>query len=111
MAGNITWYVTMFGCGALFCGIGMYARRIDKPMWFWAGSTVDPSAITDVKAYNRENAKMWFRYSLWYWVAGIAWIWSFAVAMIALVLGCSVGIVILVWTYRKIEKRYKKAGL
>lgn len=109
MAGDIIWYVTMFGCAVLFVGIGVYARRIAKPMWFWAGSTVDPSTIADVKAYNRENAKMWFIYSLWYWVAGIAWIWSFAAAMIALVLGCSVGIVNLVRTYQKIEKKYKKS--
>ena len=86
MAGSIIWYATIFGCAALFCGIGIYARKTEKAMWFWSGSTVDPSTITDVKAYNAENSRMWLLYSLWYWVAGIAWIWSEAVALIALFL-------------------------
>ena len=27
-------------------------------MHFWSGTSVDPSKISDVKAYNKENAKM-----------------------------------------------------
>lgn len=111
MGGDIIWYVTIFACALLFCGIGAYAKRIEKPMWFWSGSEVDPATIRDVKAYNLENARMWSMYSLWYWVAGFAWIWSKGVALAALFLGCSVGIVILVRTYLKIEKKYKKTGL
>ena len=111
MAGDIIWYATMFSCAVLFCAIGVYAIKTEKAMWFWAGSEVDPTTITDVKAYNRENARMWFLYSLWYWIAGFAWIWSEAAALTVLVLGCTAGIPILVRTYRKIEKRFKKAGL
>ena len=111
MAGGIIWYLTMFGCALLFLGIGIYAKKIEKPMWFWTGAKVDPATITDVKQYNAENARMWILYSLWYWAAGLAWIFSKATALIVLVAGCSVGIVILVRTYLKIEKKYKKAGL
>ena len=111
MIGAIIWYVIMFGCAALFYGIGIYAGRLEKPMWFWSGSVVDAAAITDVKAYNRENARMWKWYSVWYWVAGLAWNWSEAVALVALFASCSVGIVILVRTYKKIEKKYKRTGL
>ena len=111
MAGAIIWYVTMFTCALLFCGIGAYAKRLDKPMWFWSGSEVDPDTITDVNAYNAENAKMWKWYSVWYWIAGFAWILSRAAALIALVLGCTVGISVLIGTFRKIEKKYKKTGL
>ena len=101
------WLVTMFGCAALFVAIGMYAKRIDKPMWFWSGVEVDPATVSDIKAYNAENARMWQWYSVWYWVAGIAWIWSKTVALIVLVLSCTVGIVILITTFHKIEKKYK----
>ena len=62
MAADIIWYIIMFACAALFVGIGVYARNRKEPMWFWSGSEVDAAAITDVTAYNRENAKMW----LWY---------------------------------------------
>ena len=107
MAGTIIWCVTVFSCAALFFGIGIYANRIEKPMWFWAGSEVDPASITDVKAYNAENAGMWKWYSVWYWSAGFAWFWREEIALAVMVLGCSVGIGILIATFRKIEKKYK----
>ena len=111
VAGAIIWYVTMFGCAVLFFLIGVYAGRMEKPMWFWSGSKVDAATITDVRAYNRENASMWKWYSAWYWIAGLAWVWSKAAALIVLVLGCSVGILVLVRTYQKIEKKYERTGL
>lgn len=111
MAGDIIWYITMFACALLFVGIGVYARKRKKPMWFWAGSEVDAATIADVSAYNRENARMWLWYSLWYWASGFVWIWNHTLALIVLMLGCSAGIVILVRTFLKIEKKYKKSGL
>ena len=111
MAGAIIWYVTMFGCAALFVILGVYAKRLEKPMWFWAGSEVDPKSITDVKAYNLENSRMWKWYSVWYWIAGIVWHWSEAIALITVILGSTVGIALLIRTYLKIEKKYKKTGL
>ena len=110
MAADIIWYIIMFACAVLFVGIGIYAGKRKKPMWFWAGSEVDAATITDVSAYNRENARMWQWYSLWYWAAGFAWIWSHTLALIVLMLGCSAGIAILVRTFLKIEKKYKKTG-
>ena len=111
MVGDIIWYATMLGCGALFVGIGIYAKRLEKPMWFWSGTNVDPDSITDIKAYNQENAKMWFCYSLWFWAAGVTWIFHQITALIVLVMGCTLGIVMLVGTYRKIEKKFKKTCL
>ena len=75
MLGAIIWYVTMFATAILFYGIGEYARKREKSMWFWAGSKVDAAKITDVKAYIRENSRMWKLYSGWFWVAGFAWLW------------------------------------
>ena len=111
MAADIIWYVTLFLCAGLFTGIGVYAKKLETPMWFWSGSEVDPASITDIKGYNAANSRMWLMYSLWFWAAGFAWIWSSIVAVSLLVLGCSLGIVLLVGTYHKIEKKYKKTGL
>ena len=111
MAGDIIWYVTIFGCAALFVGIGIYAKNLQKPMWFWSGSEVDPASLSDVRGYNAENARMWIGYSLWYWASGAAWIWSKAAALILLILSCTVGIAFLVGRFHKIEKKYKKTGL
>ena len=111
MAGKIIMWVVSFGSAILFFCIGVYARKLEKPMWFWSGSEVDPASLTDVRGYNAENARMWIGYSLWYWASGAAWIWSKAAALILLILSCTVGIAFLVGRFHKIEKKYKKTGL
>lgn len=52
---NIIWFVIMIPCSAIFTGIGIYAWKRKKPMWFWSGSSVKESEIRDIKAYNRAN--------------------------------------------------------
>lgn len=107
MAGEIIWYVTMFSSAALFYLIGVYAQKREKPMWFWAGTQVDAAKITDVKQYNKENGNMWKLYSLWFWLAGVAEYWNTVAALVFLILGGTVGIGILISTFRRIEKKYK----
>lgn len=107
MAGKIIMWVVTFGCAILFFSIGSYAKRRAKPMWFWSGVEVEDAEITDVKQYNKENGIMWQLYSLWYFCAGLAEIWSSIAALLFLLSGCSVGIVILVASYRKIYGKYK----
>ena len=60
-----------------------------------------------LKKYNKENAVMWKLYSLWFWAAGLAKIWSSTLAILFLVLGSTVGIALLVFSYEKIYKKYK----
>ena len=107
MAGKIIMAVVSFGCGGLFFAIGIYARKLKKPMWFWSGSEVDASQITDVRRYNRENGIMWQIYSLWYFAAGIAEIPNPVLALIFLVLGCTAGSILLVCSYNKIYSKYR----
>ena len=52
---KIVWLVIMIPVSALLTGIGIYAWKRKKPMWFWSGSTVRESEITDIPAYNRAN--------------------------------------------------------
>lgn len=107
MAGTIIACTVYFGCAILFYGIGIYAKNCQKPMWFWSGTEVDPTTITDVVQYNRENSRMWKLYSLWYFAAGVVAIFNHIAAVVLLVLSCTVGIVILVATYHKIHEKYK----
>ena len=106
MGGKIIMWIVALGCAILFFSIGVYAKRLKKPMWFWSGVEVDASKITDVPKYNKENGIMWQLYSLWYWAMGIAEIWSSAAALTLLILSCTVGIVILVCSYQHICKKY-----
>ena len=107
MAGRIIACVVYFGCAILFYGIGIYAQRLKKPMWFWAGTSVDPKQITDVKQYNKENGVMWKLYSLWYVAAGIAELWNSVVSVVILFMSCSVGLFLLVGEYNRIYKKYR----
>ena len=107
MAGMIIWSITIFGCAILFFSLGIYAERREKPMHFWSGTTVDANKITDVKAYNKENARMWKIYSLWYFASGVIYFWSTWIAVAILVLSCTLGMGILVATFNRIEKKYK----
>ena len=106
MAGKIIWWVVTFGCAILFVSIGVYARKLEKPMWFWSGTEVDALQITDIRQYNKENCRMWQGYSLWYFAAGFAEIWNTTIALILLILSCTVGIALLVFSYNRIYKKY-----
>ena len=50
---NIIWLIIMIPVSLLFTGIGIYAWKRKKPMWFWSGSTVKESEISDIAAYNK----------------------------------------------------------
>ena len=102
-----------FGCGGLFYWIGSWAASRKDPMHFWTGSTVDSKTITDIPAYNGANARMWKQYSIPYWISGILGILAFwdgrlaCWATVPIGLACTVGILWLIYSYRKIEKQYK----
>ena len=104
---KIVWLVIMIPVSALFTGIGIYACKRKKPMWFWSGSTVSESVITDIPAYNRANGIMWICYSLVFWISAIMGLFEIAAAGIFLIVGCLVGTPILVIVYGRIYKKYK----
>ena len=106
---RILWYIVMFSCAALFYGIGIYAQKRKAPMWFWSGTEVKPSAITDVARYNLENGRMWKTYSLWFWISGIAIGFSVGIALAILFLAATLGSALLIRRYLKIQKTYTQA--
>lgn len=107
MAGKIILCIVTISCAILFFAIGVYAKKIAKPMWFWSGVDVDASTITDVKQYNHDNGAMWQRYSLWYFASALAALWSPILSVVFLILGCTVGIALLVYTYKRICRKYQ----
>ena len=55
MGALIIWLVVMVPVSALLTGLGIFAWRMQKPMWFWSGQAVGEDEIGDVKAYNRAK--------------------------------------------------------
>ena len=90
----------------MFSGIGIYAIRRKKPMWFWSDSTVPEDTISDVAAYNRANGIMWLWYSAAFWIAGFLGIASPVAGVIVLGAACTIGLPVLVVVYRKILREY-----
>lgn len=102
-----------WGCGVLFYSIGIWATRRKEPMHFWAGTELDPKSISDIPAYNRENGRMWKLYSVPYWLSGAFGFldafesWLSVGCLVMLLLCCTVGIGWLIYTYKRIEKKYR----
>ena len=111
MAGEEIWgLILMFGicigCGAMIYGIGIWAELSEKPFGFWTFREVKPESITDIPAYNQENARMWKRYSLPYFAAGVLAFLSIMISAVLLTLSCTVGIWWLVRAYQRIFRKY-----
>lgn len=104
---NLIWYIIMIPCSALLTGIGIYAWNRKKPMWFWSGKTVKETEISDITAYNHANGIMWIVYSIIYWMATFAGIWNSIAALDLIIVGCVIGIPVLVVVYNRIYARYK----
>ena len=108
MGNSIVWLIIMVPCSALFTGIGIYAWKRKKPMWFWSGSTVDEKEISDIPAYNRANGIMWICFSLIYWTAAVLGIFSARAAGPVIAVGTLVGIVGLIVAYKAIFQKYRR---
>ena len=105
---DIIWLIIMIPVSLLFTGIGLYAWRCKKPMWFWSGSTVKESEISDISAYNRANGIMWLVFSLIMWVGTILGAMNMKAGGILLIAGCIIGIPLLPIVYGKIYRKFKK---
>ncbi len=105
---NIIWLIIMIPVSLLFTGIGIYAWRRKKPMWFWSGSTVKESEISDVVAYNRANGIMWLVFSLIMWVSAVLGAMNMKTGGFLLIAGCIIGVPILPIVYGKIYRKFKK---
>ena len=96
-------------CAGIFCGIAFWALKRKDPMSFYAGTTVDPRTISDIPAYNRENARMWFIYSSFFWISGIIAFFHMMAAVAIMMIASVPGIFVLVSCYQRIYKKYKIA--
>ena len=105
--GLIIMCAVCFGCAGIFSAVASWAERKTDPMHFYSGTTVDPSTISDIPAYNHANARMWRIYSTPYWIAGILEIMSVfyePLSMVAVFLMVAAGTLGILWIIRKYRK-------
>lgn len=110
IVGTVIMVICCWGAAALFFGIGVWANHRKTPMHFWAGTEIDPRTVSDIPAYNHENAVMWKVYAVPYWIAGALSLfqahWCAVAAGILITLACFPGLLILIRHYRQIEAKY-----
>ncbi len=97
----------MIPVSTCFTGIGIFAWKRKKPMWFWSGSTVNENEISDIPAYNRANGIMWLAFSAVFWLGAFVGLMQIEAAGIIVALGNLVGIPALVIVYKKIYSKYR----
>ena len=105
---NIIWLVIMIPTSLLFTGIGIFAWRRKKPMWFYSGSTVKENEIGDIPGYNRANGIMWLVFSAVFWVSTVLGCHNMAAAGIVLMAGSIIALFLLPFVYSKIYAKYKR---
>ena len=104
---KVIWLITIIPTSMVFTGIGIFAWKRKKPMWFWAGTTVEESEIADISAYNRANGIMWIGYSAVFWISTVLGIFQMDTVGIVLTVGCLAGIPVLIIAYRRIYEKYR----
>ena len=108
---HIIWLIIMIPVSLLFTGIGIYAWKRRKPMWFWAGSTVKESEISDTAAYNRANGIMWLAFSLIMWISTVLGVINVKAGEICVIAGISIVGAVQPVVYGNIYRKYsKKSG-
>ena len=105
---NIVMLCILVPLAAFFTGLGIYAWKREKPMWFWSGSQVSEDEIEDVPAYNRANGIMWICYSLVFWCAAVIGIFNVKAVGVVLGVGTIAGIVALIFVYKAIYNKYRR---
>jgi len=104
---NISFAAIIWLCALGFGVIALWALLRKTPMTFWSGSTISPEEITDIPAYNRANAIMWGVYALCMFASGVISLFSLNAGVVLLIIVCVPGIIPLVFTYKRIYKKYQ----
>ena len=100
--------LAIYIAGIMYFLVGIYAWRLTKPMHFWSGLKVREKDLKDVKKYNRANGIMWMVYASVYIVCAlIAHAGYMLSALIVMIVGSSIGLIILMYTYIKIYDKYR----
>ena len=106
--GTVVFGIITVPLAALFSGLGVFAWRRKKPMWFWSGSTVSEREIADIPAYNRANGIMWLAFSAVIWASAILGFFGIEAAGTVLAAGILAGIPALIFAYKLIYNKYKR---
>lgn len=108
MAEKVIIFMCAVLCAVPFLLIGILNRNSDEPITFFSGDTTLKNRIGDIKAYNREMSKLYFRYGLVVFVTGLISFINPGVAIVLLLVVCTVGLVFIYFKYKALLEKYRK---
>lgn len=95
-------------CAVPFFLIGFLNRNSDEPITFFSGDTTLKNRIADVKAYNRGMSKLYCTYALTVFVTGLISFVNAGVAIVLLLMVCTVGLIFIYFQYKVLLDKYRK---
>lgn len=94
-------------CGGIFLIVSIVAYRSKRAVSFYAQMPVAENRITNIPAYNRENAVLWAAYSIPYFLIGfVGTTTDLSISGILLVIVCVGSIPALILAYQRIYRKY-----
>ena len=106
MAGRIIGCLCSLLCALPFWLIPKFSKDGKDPISFWSSDRSLKEKVTNVPEYNREMAALYTKYAWSYAVAGVGFLLHPLAGVAVIVLDCTVGIVLVYRTYKKILGKY-----
>ena len=87
--------------------VALVLSRMRRPFPFLTGVIIPAEMITDVRAYNRANGKMWAIFSVIHVVVGVLALFSSALGFVLLGLLFVPGLIVMFHFHKRIFNRFK----
>ena len=108
MAEKIIIFMCAVLCAVPFFQIGYLNRKSDEPITFFSGDTTLKNRIGDIKAYNAAMGRMYCIYALVVLVTGLISFFNPEVAIVLLLIVCTLGLAVLYFKYKELLNKYPK---
>ena len=108
MAGKIILIFCCFLCAVPFICLGIFGRKSKDPLSFWSGDNSLKSKVADVSNYNNEMGRMYLVYGCLWLFAALVGIFNEIIAVLIIIIGCTLGIWLMYKKYKQILGKYGK---
>ena len=91
----------------IYCLIAVWVSMWKRPVHFFTGDKMTSEEVTDVRAYNRANGKMWAVYAIINAVAGFIALLNSITGYVLFAILTLPGLFVLFAFHKRIYSRYK----
>ena len=108
MAEKIIIFMCAVLCAVPFFLIGYLNRNSDEPITFFSGDTTLKNRIGDIRAYNAAMGRVYCIYALVVLVTGLISFFNPEVAIVLLLIVCTLGLAVIYFKYKELLNKYPK---